>query len=141
LIASGTIISMMITFNKNYFGIAILIFTIEILIALFVRDNFIRPYIGDVLVVILIYCSIKSFYNPPVFTLAICVLAFAFTVEFLQYYNIVKKLGFQKSKIATTVIGTSFEWFDILAYMAGITIILMTEKYFSIKNASTEKNN
>ena len=31
------------------------LFIVETLIALFVRDAFIRPYMGDVLVVILIY--------------------------------------------------------------------------------------
>jgi len=119
----------MLTFNKNYFGLAILIFTIEVLIALFVRDNFVRPYLGDVLVVILIYCFVKSFLRMPVFTLAILVLVFSFTIEFLQYLNIVEKLGLQKSAIARTVIGTSFVWIDLVAYMAGIAIILVIEKY------------
>ena len=31
------------------------LFVVETLIALFVRDAFIRPYMGDVLVVILVY--------------------------------------------------------------------------------------
>jgi len=124
----------MLTFNKNYFGLAILIFTIEVLIALFVRDNFVRPYLGDVLVVILIYCFVKSFLRMPVFTLAILVLVFSFTIEFLQYLNIVEKLGLQKSAIARTVIGTSFVWIDLVAYMAGIAIILVIEKYLLKKN-------
>ena len=124
----------MLTFNKNYFGLAILIFTIEVLIALFVRDNFVRPYLGDVLVVILIYCFVKSFLRLPVFMLALLVLAFSFTIEFLQYLNIVEKLGLQKSAIARTVIGTSFVWIDLVAYMAGIAIILVVEKYLLKKN-------
>jgi len=36
----------------------IAIFLIELLIALFVRDRFIRPYVGDMLVVVLIYSSL-----------------------------------------------------------------------------------
>jgi hypothetical protein len=124
----------MVTFNKNYFVLAILIFVIEVLIALFVRDRFVRPYLGDVLVVILIYCFVQSFFNLPVFVLAILVLAFAFTIEFLQYLNIVEKLGLEKSKIASTVMGTSFAWIDMLAYMAGIIIVLVVEKYLLKKN-------
>lgn len=119
----------MITFNKNYFGLAVLIFTVEVLIALFINDNFVRPYLGDVLVVILIYCFMRSFLNLPVFTLAMFVLAFSFTIELLQYINIVEKLGLQRSKIARTVIGTSFAWIDLLAYLAGIAIVLVVEKY------------
>jgi hypothetical protein len=119
----------MLTLNKSYLAIAILIFCIEVLIALFVRDNFVRPYVGDVLVVILIYCLMRSFLNVPVFPLAVFVLVFAFTIEFLQYLNIVEKLGLEKSKIARTVIGTLFEWIDLLAYMIGVVIVLLVEKY------------
>jgi hypothetical protein len=119
----------LLTFNKNYFGLAILIFTVEVLIALFVRDNFVRPYLGDVLVVILIYCFIKAFLNLPVFTVAMFVLIFSFAIEFLQYINIVERLGWERSKIARTVIGTSFAWIDLLAYMAGIVVVLIVEKY------------
>ncbi|HKO77135.1 MAG TPA: DUF2809 domain-containing protein [Flavobacterium sp.] len=118
----------MLTFNKNYFGFAILIFFIEVLIALYINDSFVRPYLGDVLVVILIYCFLKSFLKLPVLTAAIAVLVFSFTIEFLQFLNIVEKLGLEKSKIARTVIGTSFSWIDLLTYIIGITIVLIIEK-------------
>ncbi|MFV5689207.1 DUF2809 domain-containing protein [Flavobacterium sp. ZT3R25] len=119
----------MLTFNKNYFGFAILIFFIEVLIALFVNDNFVRPYLGDVLVVILIYCFLKSFLRLPVLTVALFVLIFSFTIEFFQFLNIVEKLHLEKSKIARTVIGTSFSWIDLLTYIAGIAIVIAVEKY------------
>lgn len=124
----------MLTFNKNYFGLAILIFIVEVLIALFVRDAFVRPYLGDVLVVILIYCFARSFLNVPVLTLAAFVLAFAFTVEFLQYIDIITKLGLEGSAIARTVIGTSFAWKDLLAYAAGFLLVLVVEKYALKRN-------
>lgn len=129
----------MLTFNRNYFGLAVAIFIIEVLIALFVRDNFVRPYLGDVLVVILIYCFVKSFLPLPAFPVAISVMAFAFTIEFLQYVHIVDKLGLRKSTLAKTVIGTSFAWNDILAYIAGIVVILMIERYRPKKLRSTTR--
>jgi hypothetical protein len=119
----------MITFNKNYFALATLIFIIEVLIALFVSDSFVRPYLGDVLVVILIYCFIKSFLRLSVLSLAMGVLVLAFTIETLQYFKIVEKLGLGKSQIARTVIGTSFAWADLLAYVVGIAIVLGVEHY------------
>jgi len=119
----------MLTFNKNYFSLAILIFITEVLIALFVRDRFIRPYLGDVLVVILMYCSIRSFLRSPIIPLAAAVLIFSFIIEFLQYMNLVERLGLGESKIARTIIGSSFSWFDILSYIAGIAITLAVEKY------------
>jgi len=123
----------MLTFNKNYFSIAILVFFTEVLIAICVHDNLIRPYLGDVLVVILIYCFLKSFIKLSVTTASAAVLLFAFTIEFLQYLNIVEKLGIEKSKIARTVIGTSFSWMDILMYIMGIAIVIVVEKYYTYK--------
>ena len=78
----------MLTFKKNYFTAAILLFVVEILIAVFVHDNFVRPYFGDVLVVILIYCFIKSFLKLLVLPAVLLVLIFSFSIEFLQYLNI-----------------------------------------------------
>jgi hypothetical protein len=123
-----------LTFNRNYFGFAVVIFVIEVLIALFVRDKFVRPYLGDVLVVILIYCFVRAFFDVRVVPLAMGVLFFAFAIEFLQYINIVDTLGLRESKLASTVMGTSFAWEDILAYVAGIVVVLVSEKYLVKKN-------
>ncbi|MFN3968892.1 DUF2809 domain-containing protein [Flavobacterium sp.] len=123
----------MLHFNRNYFLLTILLFFIEVGIALFVHDNFVRPYLGDVLVVILIYCFVKSFLKVSVIKAAIAVLLFAFSIETLQYLAIVEKLGLENNKMAKTVIGTSFSWEDILAYMAGIVLVIVFEKIFNRK--------
>jgi hypothetical protein len=130
----------MLRFNRKYFLLTILIFVIEVLIALYIHDDIIRPYIGDVLVVILIYCFIKSFLILPVFTVALFTLLFSFCVEFLQYLNIVEKLGLQESKIARTVIGTSFAWIDLVCYSVGIIIVLIAEKEIIKKQKATLNN-
>lgn len=119
---------MMLKFNKTYFVLTLLIFIIEVLIALYVHDQIVRPHIGDVLVVILIYCFTKAFLDVKVVPTAIFVLLFAFFIEMLQYLNIVEKLGLEKSKIARTIIGTSYEWVDLVAYVAGIIIVIAVEK-------------
>jgi len=119
----------MLKFSKTYFGLTILLFVAEVLIALFLHDNFVRPYVGDVLVVMLIYCFVKSFLDVPEFVLAIGVLLFAFAIEFLQYIKIVHVLGLEKSELMRTVLGTSFAWLDLLAYVVGIGIVLAAEKY------------
>ena len=126
----------MLTFNKSYFGLTILIFAIEVFIARYVHDNFVRPYVGDILVVILIYCFIKSFLRLPVITVAVLVLAFSFTVEFLQYLNVVEMIGLERSKVARVVIGTSFSWPDLLAYVMGLGIVLIVEKCLAGKKLS-----
>ncbi len=118
----------MLKFSRPYFFSAVLIFGIEVLIALFAHDRIIRPYIGDLLVVVLIYCFVKSFLDISVFKAALFVLLFSYSIEMLQYFNLVTKLGLQDSKIARIVIGTSFEWMDLLAYTVGIGLVVYLEK-------------
>ena len=118
----------MFSFRKNYFIITTLLFLVELAIAIFVHDNIIRPHIGDLLVVILIYCFIRSFLNIPVLRLGLYVLAFAYSVEVLQYFNIVQLLNLQNSKVASVIIGNSFSWLDIIAYSLGIGIVFLLEK-------------
>ena len=115
-------------FSPFYAISTLLLFITEVLIALFVHDQFIRPYIGDFLVVILIYCFVKSFLNTPVVPTAIGVLLFAYTVELLQYFRIVEVLGLQHSRAARIIIGSSFEWQDMLAYTLGILMVILIEK-------------
>ena len=114
-------------FDKKYFLFTTILFVIEVLIALFVRDAFVRPYVGDYLVVILIYCAVRTVWNAPIKSVAIGVLLFAYVVEVLQYFQIVNKLGLQNNIIAKTIIGYGFEWLDLLAYTLGIMTILALE--------------
>jgi hypothetical protein len=120
-------------FNKIYFKLTVILFLIEVGIALFIKDRFIRPYLGDVLVVMLIYCFVKSLVKISVHKAAVLVLLFAFCIEILQYINIVEKLKLQHNTVAKTVIGTSFSWEDILAYLAGILIVIAVENGFNKK--------
>ena len=118
----------MFRFHKGYFGLTVVLLLIEVLIAMYVRDNFIRPYFGDFLVVILMYCFLKSFADPDVRLTAMAVLLFSYLIEIFQYLNFVERLGLGNSEIARTLIGTSFAWMDILAYTTGILTVLWFER-------------
>ena len=118
----------MITFNLRYFLFAVVLFVVEVLIALFVHDAFIRPYVGDYLVVILVYCAVRTFVNAPPVKVAIAVLLFSYTIEALQYFAIVDRLGLAHNEVARTVIGYGFEWWDILAYTLGIVTVVVFER-------------
>lgn len=114
----------MLTFNKKFFFLTLLLFITEVLIALYVRDRFVRPYGGDYLVVMLIYCFVRTFLNSPVLPTAVAVLLFAYLIETLQYFRLVDRLGLEHNVIAKTVIGYGFSWIDMLAYTLGIATIL-----------------
>lgn len=121
--------STMLKFNKKYFLLFSALLCIEIMIALFVKDTFIRPHIGDYLVVILIYCFTKSFLDWHYYTAGVATLIFAYAVEISQYFKLIEKLGLQKETIAKTIYGTHFDWIDILAYTLGIVTVLTVEAY------------
>jgi hypothetical protein len=115
-------------FNLRYFLLAIGLFIIEVLIAVYAHGRIIRPYIGDLLVVILIYSFVKAFLNTPVFKTAVGVLIFSYAVEVTQYFKLVEVLGLGRSAMARIILGSSFEWIDMLAYTVGILIVLGVEK-------------
>lgn len=100
---------------------------IEVGIALYVRDNFVRPYVGDYVVVMLIYCAVRTFIKANPVKIAIAVLLFAYLVEVLQYFRIVDQLGLTGNTLAKTVIGYGFEWLDMLAYTLGVLTIVLIE--------------
>lgn len=118
-------------FNKRYLLLTIMLFIIEVLIGFFMHDRYIRPYGGDFLVVILIYCFVKSFLNLPVKTAAISVLLFAYAVEVSQYFKLVVHLGLKNSKWANILLGNSFSWADMLMYTCGILLVVAVEKAIS----------
>jgi hypothetical protein len=123
-----TIYLVMFSFSKKYFLLTSLLLAIEIFIAAYMHDPFIRPYFGDFLVVILLYCFAKSFINISVWKAAIGVLLFAYLIEMMQYFQLAKLLGLQNSKLARIIIGSSFGWEDILAYTLGIIAVLLLER-------------
>jgi len=124
----------MFVFNLRFFLLSILFFVIEVLIALYVMDDFIRPYVGDYLVVMLIYCAVRTFIKANPVKIAIAVLLFAYLIEILQYFRIVDRLGLSGNPVAKTVIGYGFEWWDMLAYTLGVLTILVVENRSKYKN-------
>src|SRR5215510_15934090 len=112
-------------FHKKYAILSAGLFMVEISIALFIHDRLVRPFVGDMLVVILIFTICRSVINANYFWLAFCVLVFSFAVEIGQYFNLVSKLGLQRCGLARTIIGTTFDYHDLLAYSAGVLLIFI----------------
>ena len=117
---------MKLVFNKNYLIFTILLFLTEVLIAIYIKTGFIRHTLGDVLATILVFTFFRSFLKVNPIKLGINVLIFAFSLEFLQYINALDHLNI-KNKIVRTVLGTTFQATDLLAYTFGIIIIVITD--------------
>jgi hypothetical protein len=106
-----------------YLLATIVFFSVETMIALYIHDRYIRPFVGDILVVILVYCFIRIFFPSGIRLLSLYTFLFACLVEYMQYLHIIETLGLAGNAIARTVIGTSFDWRDILCYAAGCLIL------------------
>ncbi|WP_118975986.1 ribosomal maturation YjgA family protein [Taibaiella koreensis] len=125
---------MKLRFHLPAFIVFLILLLVEIFIALYVHDRIIRPYGGDLLVVVLIYYFIRSFIDSKPVPTVIAVFLFACAVEMAQYFNLVAHLGLQKSRFWNIVIGNSFHWLDILSYALGAIAILIITLVGSAKN-------
>lgn len=124
--------------KRVYLFAALSLFAIEVLIERFAYDDFIRPYLGDFLVVILIYSIVMLLSNLKVLKAAIATLIFSYIIETAQYFQVVSVLGLEEYKWARIIIGTSFSWWDILMYSLGILSVLILERCSSKKSEVKE---
>ena len=99
---------------------------VEILIGLFVHDSFVRPYLGDALVVILIWCVVRVVIPDRFVWLSGAVFLFAVIVEVSQIFPLCDVLGIE-NRLIRTLMGTSFAWGDIVAYLAGCAVTLAVD--------------
>lgn len=121
----------MFRFNLNSLLLSVGLLAILIFIAAFVHDQFIRPFGGDVLVVVWLYFFMKSFLNMSPLKLSIGVLFFAYGVEIAQYFNLVTILGLEEHKLARIIIGSTFDFMDLFAYTIGWVLIIAHEWFWT----------
>jgi hypothetical protein len=116
---------MLMKMDMKYIFIFLILLIAEIIIAFFVKDAIIRPFIGDVLVIILIYTLIRGLMKKSIKLLPVYIFLFAFTVELAQYFNIVDALDLQNNKVISTIVGTTFDIKDILCYLVSTVILII----------------
>ncbi len=112
------------------------IFLIEVAIALYVDDAFVRPLLGDTLAVILVYCGLRTILPIGVRTAALSALAIAFAIEFSQWIGLADMLGLARGSPWRLVIGSHFDWRDLIAYAAGAVAILLIERALNRPSAA-----
>ena len=113
------------------------LFGIEVLIGVF-GHGWVRNYLGDVLVVILLYtlwrtaAPIKPKYG---LLLPLGILLFAFAVELLQLWGFCDKLHIT-NRLLRILIGTGFSVRDLVSYCIGIVPCVICERllYYTTKS-------
>jgi hypothetical protein len=112
----------------TYATIFLILVLTEVLIALYVHDRIIRPYIGDVIVTALICCLCRTVIPKGIPALPLYIFIFATLVETAQYINIVKLLGLENNPFFSTIIGTSFSHIDLICYGVGCILFWSAER-------------
>ena len=109
-----------------YFIAFLILLAVEFFIGLFVHDRFIRTYVGDVIVVIVLYFLVRSISPEKPAFLCLWILLFAACVEVTQVFPLVDLLVI-KNRFIRVVMGTSFSWKDMIAYIAGSVVNLIMD--------------
>lgn len=122
---------MTFAFNVKYLLLAAILLAVEICIALLITDSIIRPFVGDMLVVILIYCFLRIFLHVTYWKAALGVFAFACLIEILQYFDYVARLGLENNRVLSVMLGRTFEPMDFIAYLTGFLFIILIENFYS----------
>lgn len=105
--------------RRFYCAAFALLLAAEVFIALYVRDAFVRPYLGDVLVIILLYCLGRSVLDIRGRWLVPAVTALGALAECLQYFRLADRLGLPPGSALRIILGSTFDRKDLLCYLAG----------------------
>lgn len=120
-----------------YLVTSILLLIVEITIAFYADDQFIRPILGDYITVILLFYIVATFLRISLNKIALISLTTSYIIEGLQFIHILDLLGLEKYTFLRTVFGTSFSWMDMLAYTLGALTVVLIHNYSKMKSWST----
>lgn len=109
-----------VAISRWHLLLAMLVFVMEVFIATRLPHvSWVRAYLGDVLVVVLLYAMIRSLLRINDYLVLWVVFVFACGIEFAQYFRVAERLGYVRGDVMYTVIGNTFSWGDIACYAAG----------------------
>jgi hypothetical protein len=98
-----------------------------VFIALKVDDAFVRPYLGDVLAVVLVYLALRATTSLGVWSAAGLAFGLGVVIEAAQLFGLLDRLGLDDNRLARTVLGGVFDLKDLACYAAGAGLVLATE--------------
>lgn len=118
---------MKLEFNRTYFFAFILLLITEAAIAILLKSGFIRHTFGDYLVVILLYCFLRTFWNEKPIIVAVVVLIISSIVELLQLTTYLEYFNLHHNYAVKIVLGSTFSFSDLVAYTLGFLTVIILE--------------
>ncbi len=103
------------------------VFLIEVAIALWWRDDFVRPYLGDVLAAMLVYFVLRAVTCLDKIAAAGVALAVAVAIELGQMVHVLDTVGLAGNRVARVVLGGVFDPADLMCYLVGAIAALVLD--------------
>ncbi|WP_425228242.1 DUF2809 domain-containing protein [Sphingomonas sp.] len=111
--------------RRGYAAAAGMLLLVEIAIALWVDDRFVRPHGGDALAVVLVYCGLMAATRwrwPVAVGVALLI---AVVIELGQLIGVLRLVGLDGVAVARVVLGSGYDPRDFVAYaVGGLTVVL-----------------
>jgi hypothetical protein len=116
-----------------YFITAAVIFIVEVVIAVgIIGGAFIRGSVGDILVIVLLYCLVRAALGLAPVVAAVSAVAAGFLVEALQSIKVAELLGLKAGSILYIAVGNTFALSDLFMYALGGLLALFVDRYILI---------
>ncbi|MDG2530001.1 DUF2809 domain-containing protein [Caulobacter endophyticus] len=114
--------------RSGHLAIAIALFVIEVVIALFVRDAFVRPYLGDVLATAMVYFAVRGLTSRGRGAAAAAAFGLGAAIEIGQALHVLDLVGLGGSRWARVVFGGVFDLKDLACYAAGVGLAVLLDR-------------
>lgn len=106
----------------GHLAAAAILFAVEVVIALFVRDGFVRPYLGDVLATAMVYFAVRAVTPLGRLGAAVAALGLGLVIELGQALHVLELAGLGGSRLARVVFGGVFDLKDLVCYAVGVAV-------------------
>lgn len=116
----------------------VLLVALECAIALWVRDRFIRPYLGDVIAALAVYAFARIWVPEWGRLLPIYIFLFCFAVEGVQYFHLADRLGLSANPFLRILLGATFDWADVACYFVGCLLLAGWEVLLYTRRAAAD---
>ena len=117
----------------GHLAAAAILFVVEAVIALFVRDAFVRPYIGDVLATAMVYFAARSVAPVGRALAASAALGLGVAIELGQALDVLEHLGLGGQQWARVVFGGVFDLKDLACYAVGVGFAVLLDRDWRVR--------
>lgn len=114
------------------------VLAVEVIIAAFVHDSFIRPYFGDVLAAVALCLAVMCVFPNCGISMTIGVFLFCVCVEGMQSFDMATKLGIPQDSPLRLIGGNYFDLWDIVCYGAGCLAFALVLKLAANKKEKSK---